>query len=510
MSLRFNILKRFFGVVVLTICIFGLSQLLMINSTQAVSGALDENECHCYCKGEYGASYAGKATINASTPDEQKNTCKGLCDYVGRPLLVCSETMETNPVNNPTCFKESQCTDSKSSGGYDGLWDGKPAEDCLDDYRKCYAKTNNNKIWLNVPILQVKQVKDVSKYIRVVYEWMVKSGIIISIVLIMVGGMQYAFGAITPEQISKAKKRIINSIIGLVLLLGSYLLLFTINPQLLNLKVPSLPLVKAIILPDNQSCGEYKANGYVIRPPTPGKCGDTATLVTDPSGNSVAPGFLCNWTKCDDPDKRCGHTGGKSECLKCEDITEENSLGITPSANLCTALSRDTEGGKQDICIWTKDSKLNKSTIETGNMHGACAMMKLDCGSISSCDDYDDEVTLSNGYAQNVELDQLESTMSFYGNMSLSKMCVADPCGIERRFGVTCYMNGSDACDTEGTPRQGANWDVKCGACAMCGVGWLELCDADDEDECPQKYCDNKGGDSECVPRDCCNSGSGC
>jgi hypothetical protein len=510
MSLRFNILKRFFGVVVLTICVFGLSQLLMINSTQAVSGALDENQCHCYCKGEFGASYAGKATVKAATPDEQKNTCKGLCKYVGRPVSVCSETMATNPVNNPTCFTESQCTKSKSSGGYDGVWDGKPAEDCLNDYRKCYAKTNNNKIWLNIPILQVKQVKDVSKYVRVVYEWMVKSGIIISVVLIMVGGMQYAFGAITPEQISKAKKRIINSVIGIVLLLGSYLLLFTINPQLLNLKVPSLPLIKTIILPENQSCSEYKKKGYEINPKTPGKCGDTSALIKDPSGNNAASGSLCNWTECDDADERCAHTDGKSQCLKCEDITEGNSLGITPSANLCNSLSRNTEGRKQEVCIWTKDSKLNTSTIEIGNMHGACAMMNLDCSLVSSCDQYDNKVTLSNGYAQNVELDQLESTMAIFGNMSLSKICLEDPCGIERKLGVTCYMDASDACDTKGTPRKSANWDRRCDACEKCGEGAFELCDADDEDECPQRYCDNKGGDSDCIPRDCCNAGSGC
>ena len=34
--------------------------------------------------------------------------------------------------------------------------------------------------------------------------------------------------------------------------------------------------------------------------------------------------------------------------------------------------------------------------------------------------------------------------------------------------------------------------------CAQCGVGVFELCDADDEDECPQEWCNNFGGDDVC------------
>lgn len=508
MSLSYYKIKKIFGAIVLIGSVFGLGQFLFVDTVHAQSGALTANQCHCYCRASGGAAYAGKAIKKPVTPQDQKNVCSTLCKNSGLKELVCSDTMASNPVNNPTCFKRAQCENKRSSNGYDGVWDNKPAEDCLDDYRKCYAKSDNSQIWLNIPILNVKKVGDVSKYIRVVYEWMVKSGIVISTFLIIVGGLQYAFGAVSQEQISKAKKRIINSIIGLVLLLGSYLLLFTINPQLLNLKVPSMPLVKTLILPDNQTCDEYKKKGYKIDPSTPGKCGDTSALIEDPSGNNMASGSMCGWSKCDDSEERCTHANGKSQCLKCENIVEENNLGVTPSAGVCDPLSRKREGNKQEICIWTKDSELNSSTIETANFKGSCAMMNLDCSLVKSCDHYDN-VKLSNVKYQNVDLDELESTSSFYGNMSLSQICVEDPCGIERKLGVTCFVGASDACDTKGAPRKGSNWDKKCDVCAKCGEGAFELCDADDEDECPQKYCDNKGGDSECIPRDCCYDG-GC
>lgn len=83
-----------------------------------------------------------------------------------------------------------------------------------------------------------------SKYIDSLYRFLLGVSIAIAIVMIMIGGLQYAFGAVSPGQIEKGKERIQNGVIGLVLLLCSGMLLFIVNPQLTFLNSISLFSIK--------------------------------------------------------------------------------------------------------------------------------------------------------------------------------------------------------------------------------------------------------------------------
>ncbi len=80
-------------------------------------------------------------------------------------------------------------------------------------------------------------------YIAGVYKWLLGSATLIAIVMLMIGGLQY-----TIFQEDKAKTRIKNAVTGLVLLLSTYLILATINPQLVIFKplsiqnIPEVPL----------------------------------------------------------------------------------------------------------------------------------------------------------------------------------------------------------------------------------------------------------------------------
>lgn len=58
----------------------------------------------------------------------------------------------------------------------------------------------------------------------------------ISILMAIVGGVQYVASGIAPSAKNEAKGRITNAFIGLAIILSSYLLLNTINPDLVNLK----------------------------------------------------------------------------------------------------------------------------------------------------------------------------------------------------------------------------------------------------------------------------------
>ena len=55
------------------------------------------------------------------------------------------------------------------------------------------------------------------------------------------GGFQWLISAGSPSKISEAKDRITSAILGLIIILASFLILKVINPDLITLKLPGLP-----------------------------------------------------------------------------------------------------------------------------------------------------------------------------------------------------------------------------------------------------------------------------
>lgn len=84
-----------------------------------------------------------------------------------------------------------------------------------------------------------------AEYISGVYKYLLGIATTIAIVVIMVSGLQWTLGGVTADAISKAQARIKNAVTGLVLLLSTYVLLFTINPELITfgpLTLTSIPV----------------------------------------------------------------------------------------------------------------------------------------------------------------------------------------------------------------------------------------------------------------------------
>lgn len=81
---------------------------------------------------------------------------------------------------------------------------------------------------------------DFRVYIQNFYRFAISASILIATVLIMIGGIMWVTSAGNPSRIEKAKSYIIDSIIGVVLLMAAYTILQVINPQLVNLTLPSL------------------------------------------------------------------------------------------------------------------------------------------------------------------------------------------------------------------------------------------------------------------------------
>jgi hypothetical protein len=73
-------------------------------------------------------------------------------------------------------------------------------------------------------------------YLTGVYRYAVFFASILAAVILIIGGVQWLTAAGDAGRVGAAQKKIINSVVGLVLVLGSYLVLSTINPNLVALK----------------------------------------------------------------------------------------------------------------------------------------------------------------------------------------------------------------------------------------------------------------------------------
>jgi len=88
-----------------------------------------------------------------------------------------------------------------------------------------------------------RTVTDPVQYIIGVYNFALSVGGLLAMFLIVYGGIQWAVSTGNPSKISDARDRIINALWGLGLLLGAFIILRTINPDLVNLNLPQLPAI---------------------------------------------------------------------------------------------------------------------------------------------------------------------------------------------------------------------------------------------------------------------------
>ena len=102
---------------------------------------------------------------------------------------------------------------------------------------------------------------------------------ILALIMIVVGGIEYITGGINPSQQNDAKQRITAAITALILALGSFVILYTINPNLTRLKNPSLPCVSCDCVGTTEAIAGLRKDD----PATPGD-----------EGNCVKSGVIQN------------------------------------------------------------------------------------------------------------------------------------------------------------------------------------------------------------------------
>lgn len=144
---------------------------------------------------------------------------------------------------NAQCMLQGEClqgaaTDGSCNAKYCfGLGDGK----CVNPQGICYV--NPPVIDLAVNIGGVAQVQNLGDYIQTIYKYGVSVAGIVAAVTIVIGGFQYMTG--NPKE---GKSKIYRSLLGVTLVFGAYVILLTINPDLVRLQLPKIPLIKKNVL----------------------------------------------------------------------------------------------------------------------------------------------------------------------------------------------------------------------------------------------------------------------
>jgi len=95
--------------------------------------------------------------------------------------------------------------------------------------------------------LATGRVEDLAQYIGIIYNFLISIVGVVAAVAMIIGGFQYLTSAGDAGKIGAAKGKMANAFIGLILALGAYTILNTINPALLSLTVPDFRKVKTEI-----------------------------------------------------------------------------------------------------------------------------------------------------------------------------------------------------------------------------------------------------------------------
>lgn len=84
----------------------------------------------------------------------------------------------------------------------------------------------------------------IADYIAAVYKYAIGVAAVLATVMIMIGGLQYLMAGGDTARVGSAKKRMTDAVIGLLLTLGTYMILTAINPDLVKLQNIRVALVE--------------------------------------------------------------------------------------------------------------------------------------------------------------------------------------------------------------------------------------------------------------------------
>jgi hypothetical protein len=337
-------LKKFFkrfsrigvaGVMLATMSLFSFA-------STAGAQAPEGGTCLCYC------GTAAQGAVRAGS-FESEGKCAQICGAQKKVYIGCYPTEEQAPENDAKCWTEYECANyATDSGGRatPGTWGGQNAH-CVearsgDATGYCYAPAIPVK--LNVPILGRTSVLGLHEYLALAYQFLLPAMSLIAVVMIMVGGLEYVVAGGNSKRLDKAKTRITNALIGLVILMSAYSIAYLLDPRLVNLLALQTPLIKrAVLIDPNATCEVLQDKGFEVSPST-GNCGKQGVIQsidnvkTEAKNSNFKVGDTCDFSTCSGG-KSCVTSDTGNVCLACKEIAELSGKGVVASDAICNQVA---------------------------------------------------------------------------------------------------------------------------------------------------------------------------
>ncbi len=440
-----------------------------------------EDTCTCFC----GYDEKGAVSKGDMTPSQ----CQDKCLSENAAMIVCASSASQWPDQDPWCFK-SEVTppllDTCEQIGGDLDMDYQPPQ-CMPGSYFCYPNAADNKYTLQVSVGGLVEVGDLGDYISSMYTWLLTTMVVVAIVMIMVYGFMYIFSAGFSAAAKKATDGMKRVVFGLVLLFCAVALLQLINPYLIKLQMPQIPMMRPVLLGSDSSCEDLIEQGFTIDEGHQdlkeqseaygnNKCGSVTPVLLDPGGQDVLEGTTCRFTTCAEDGNQCATTlEGKGLCVSCVEVEPDNEFGLEPSLSNCMLLDTEDEYGsdgepmKMTGCYYTHEPDL---IVQPGTVAimvglgfvggvvptspqglamyglaaesaqdvyiGSCAYVEMDCTGMTSCRDYDDVIADNN--REGACLDDILTMFPGNGNLYFEDICEADLCGLAPE-GETCVVS---------------------------------------------------------------------
>lgn len=196
-------------------------------------------------------------------------------------------------------------------------------------------------------------VRSLGEYISGFYRFFAGALGIIAAVMVMWGGMKWSTAGGNTSKVADAKDTIYSALIALLITLGSYILLFTINPKLVSLDLPTLKTVQRIEQ-GSYKCSENTFSTIDLRsgcdPERQECCGQKMKV-------NLGPGEVgeCVWDICNQRNQFCWLN------------TYEGAIeGVPPSQSGCVAIQKETLMQEREWCT-RLDGLVKSAKTNEGN-----------------------------------------------------------------------------------------------------------------------------------------------
>lgn len=159
----------------------------------------------------------------------------------GTGTTATTDAGTTTSASSTAVWTKEECEGVTGPNGKKNVWVPPPQTPNAVKGNYCLIKPAS--VDLEINIGSVGRIKDIPHYINTVYKYVLGAGVLLAIILIIVSGFQWMLSGVA-GQVKDARERMIKAALGLLLLFGAHLILYTINPQLLKLRAPAMVAIR--------------------------------------------------------------------------------------------------------------------------------------------------------------------------------------------------------------------------------------------------------------------------